>query len=526
MLFHPLIIAACVGLLSQPAPAPTFQTDLQAFQHERTETAQRFPDSALQAADDLIERAKTAQANGNEALARTLIRNARWHLPYVPIGMPKHVVRMLGQGRFRHGDRVNAIAFRPDGRRIVTASRDGTARVWNLDNGRETVIYREHGNDSSSEEQTDVFSIPMVAYSPDGKMIASSGAHDIHLWDAETGKQLKTLVGHQQLIRGLAFTPDGKKLISGSDDRRIILWNVADGKSRMFPPQDQGIAEIAVNPSGKSFVSINRAGQLLIYSLDEKTTEPIVKIATVQGSSAGFSVAYLDENRLLYTTANRVTLQEVPKSKGNRTPSKILRVCQVSRKKINTLATVPGAKQFLVGGDDFTVQIWDVATGTRTRTFDTHQEKVTAVAVSPDGSFAVSADERGQMRILRLTDAEEPRINADAQAELWSVAHSPKETLYAAAGSDNTIRVYDSVSGTLKQTLTGHRNTVTALAFLSENRLASTAGDKLLKLWDLTTGQAIDGVGHSNAVLTVATTPDAQSLVTGSFDRSCSGLES
>ena len=527
MFCQSMIAFTCAWVVAHQTPTDPFTIELQAYQQERAESAKHFTDSALQSADRLIERARAAHSQGADVFARELVRNARWHLPYLPLGMPPNVERILGQGRFRHSDRVNAIAFRADGRRLVTTSRDGTAKVWNLDNGREIVSYDEHKGDSPDEEQTNVFGVPAAAYSPDGTIIATSGSRDIHLWEAETGKRLKTLEGHEQLCRGLAFTPDGKRLLSGSDDRSLILWDVATGENLAhFPNQEQGIESIAINPSGVSFATLNRAGLLQIYPLENKISEPIFKLSAMQPTAAGFTLSYLDEHQLLFTDGNsRITLQEVPKDKDDKVSAKAIRVYDGHSSKINILATVPGSKQLLSGGDDSTVRLWDAESGKTEHIFELQQDTVTALAMAPDGTFAVSGAEDGQMRILHLNPVDESRVNDEATAELWSIAVSPNEKLYATAGADRLIRVYDAATGTLNQTLTGHTFAVTALKFLDDRQLASTSGDKLLKIWDLTTGKAIDCVGHTAAVLTVATTPDAQTLVTGSFDRTLRGWE-
>ena len=526
MFCQSMIVLACAWVVAQQTPTPSFTTEVQAYQQERTESTKHFAAAALRSADRLIERAQLVKAQGDDAFAQKLVRNARWHLPYVPVGLPEHIEKVLGQARLRHDDRVNAISFRPDGRRVVTASRDGTARVWNLDNGREVVIYKEHLADASDKEESNVFQVPMVTYSPDGKTIASSGSRDIHLWDAETGQRLKTLTGHDRSCRGLAFSPNGKRLISGSDDRSIIIWDVATGKKLVqFPNQEQRIEAIAINPSGESFASLNVGGLLQIFPLEDKANEPIVKFSVVvQALAPVFILTYLNEHQLLFSNdTNKITLQEVPKGKDDTVKTKALRLFSGHTKKVNAIATIPGGKRFITGSDDTTVRVWNVETGETERIFNTSQDIVTALAVAPDGSFALCGSEDGQMQILPLSNIDDARFNDDAQAELWSVAVSPAETLYAAAGADRSIRVYDVKTGTLKQTLSGHTAAVTALTFLDEGRLASTSGDKLLKIWDLATGKAIDCSGHTSAVLAVATTPDGKTLVTGGFDRTLRG---
>ena len=115
-----------------------------AFKAERAIAIKTFSKEELAQADDLFAKGEAAIEAGNNVAALRLIGDARWQIPFVPAGAPEHVIRILGAGRLRHGDRVNAIAYSPDGSKLVSASRDGTVRIWDLGNGRELIAYRGH----------------------------------------------------------------------------------------------------------------------------------------------------------------------------------------------------------------------------------------------------------------------------------------------------------------------------------------------------------------------------------------------
>src|SRR5206468_1234834 len=129
------------------------------------------------------------------------------------------------------------------------------------------------------------------------------------------------------------------------------------------------------------------------------------------------------------------------------------------------------------------------------------------------------------IRLWPLAAADEHRAFAEAAGPVWAVAVSPDGGKFAAAGADHKIRVHDAQTGKLLKTLTGHKGGVTALAFLGHDRLASAAGDRLVKVWDLTDGTARDLSGHTSAVLAVAADAAGRLVVSGSADKTVRGWD-
>jgi hypothetical protein len=112
---------------------------------------------------------------------------------------------------------VMSAAFSPDGRRIVTASADGTARVWDATTGRKLVVLDGHSDQVMS-----------VSFSPDGQRIVTGSADQTaKLWDAARGKELLTLRGHRGRIISVAFSPDGTRIVTASEDRTAKVWAAA-----------------------------------------------------------------------------------------------------------------------------------------------------------------------------------------------------------------------------------------------------------------------------------------------------------
>ncbi|MEH2001549.1 MAG: hypothetical protein V7L00_22875, partial [Nostoc sp.] len=119
-----------------------------------------------------------------------------------------------------HNDSVEAVAIAPDGKTAVSASRDNTLKLWDLQTGKEISTLTGH-NDS----------VEAVAITPDGKTaISGSDDNTLKLWDLQTGKEISTLTGHNDSIEAVAITPDGKTAISASRDNTLKLWDLQTGK--------------------------------------------------------------------------------------------------------------------------------------------------------------------------------------------------------------------------------------------------------------------------------------------------------
>lgn len=119
-----------------------------------------------------------------------------------------------------HADAVKSVRFSPDYRRVLTASRDTTAVLWDAATGKRLRTFEGSTGGLAAAD-----------FSPDGTLVATGGQDKtIVLWDAATGKRLKSLEGHRGWIRDLAFTPDGKRLLSASQDRTIATWDLERGE--------------------------------------------------------------------------------------------------------------------------------------------------------------------------------------------------------------------------------------------------------------------------------------------------------
>ena len=521
------VVALAVPAFAQEAAtADQVKDGLAKFRAEREDALKTFTEAELKAAEEFAKRAEAALADGNLPAAARLARDARWLIPFRPVGLPDHVVRVIGTARLRHSDRVNGLSYSPDGTRLASCSRDGTVRVWDLGNGREVVNYKGHlDKPGAKPEDTNVFRVAGVSFSPDGKSVASCGGNEIHVWDAKTGETKHTLKGHKKLVRAVAFGADPNTVVSGSDDQTVIVWDVAKEKPvYTSPEQSQRVEGVAVGSKGRIVASVNASGEMFVYApaTDKKI---LLSLPVTDAGQAGYGVAFAGDGVVTCGGDTKAKLTAIPAADGSGGGAgATVRSYLGHTDKINTLAASLDGKVLVTGSKDKTVRVWEVASGKQTWSFQGHLGWVTAVAIRPDGKQIASGGEDGSVRLWPLAEADEHRAAIDAGAPLWTAAFSPDGMKLAAAGADKIVRVYDANGKSFKP-LDGHARAVTAVAFYGNDKLASGGGDKLVKVWDLGAGTAVDLAGHSSAVLAVAADDAAKLIVSGSADRSVKGWD-
>ena len=540
------VVIAVPFVAAQPAPAPTAD-DVKAlrtkYQTEREQAVTaKFPADTLAKADDIVKRADDAAKTENFKAAARHLRDARWQLPYLPPGLPAHVTRVLGESRMRHADRVNALAYSPDGLYVASASRDFTVKIWDLGNGREIVTYRGHLDQpddptragANTKDGTNPLHVTDVVFHPKDKVIASASGNQVHTWDATTGKLITVLVNlgkaADRPIKALAYSPNGKLLAVGADDGVLRVVESDTGKAvYTSPSRNARIERVAFSPNGKLVALGDSNSQVAVYVPEGKGNQLAM---SVQGVDLGevMGVAFTADNSSVFTCGRdgkaRLTAGPSPDGASVGNTATKLRDFVGHAGPVTSLAVTGDGKFLVTSGDDKTVRVWDVTSGKTLRSFQGHMTKATAVAARGDGKQVASASDDGAVRVWDLNASDEHRAMTDSKESLWAVAVSPDGKRVASAGADKKIRVYDPDTGKLEATLDAGA-AMTSLAFLSDsNRLVAGGGDKVIKVWDVTAKKAVQELpGHALAVLAIAAGDDGKLVVSGAADATVRGFD-
>ena len=526
-----LALFLAIPSLSAQVPAPGQAPDAQALRERfRTERDQavkaKFPAEMLARADELAKRGEAALKTDPKSAAR-YFRDARWQLPFLPAGLPQHVVRVFGESRMRHAGGVNALAYSPDGTRFVSASEDGTAKVWDLGNGREVVTYRGHVDQPGDPTKagTNVLGVADVSYHPRKPIVATCSGNQVHLWDPETGKAIKTVLTIEKSdkpLKTLAFSPDGRFLAIGGDDGILRIIDSESGKATYTSPsRNTRLEKVSWSPNGNMVVVGDASMQVSVYAPKQANQLAMAVQGVDRGAVLG--VAFTADSGSVLTCGEdgKIHLTAGPKPDGTNaanTATKISPDYVGHNGAVTCLALVPPKGQLLVsGGADRTVRVWDVASKKQIRSFQGHLGRITAVAARGDGGQLASGSEDGAIRVWDLNATDEHRALTDATDSLWAVAFSPDGKRVAAAGSDRSIRVYDPTTGKLEATLSGAKSPITTLAFFPDSdRLVAAGGDRVVVIWDVTKQKMLKELpGHESAILSVAVSDDSKLIVSG-----------
>jgi len=277
--------------------------------------------------------------------------------------------------------------------------------------------------------------VASVAFSPDGRRILS-GSWDktVRLWDVETGAEIRCFTGHTDAIGSVVFSPEGRWVASGSTDETVRLWDVPSGKRmRTFEGHRHAVYAVALAPDGRQVLSAAPEEPIILWNVDTGTVVYRLEGHTGAVGSVAFSP---DGRRAVSAAADRtIALWDVPSRE------------RVGRFEghtdgVNTVAFSPDGRQIVSGGDDATVRVWDVDSAEQMCCFQ-EPDKVYAVAFSPVGDRVLSGCRDSTVRLWQVsTGAEIARFQRHSDL-VKCVAFSPAGHLAVSGGHDNTVRMWD-----------------------------------------------------------------------------------
>ncbi len=286
-----------------------------------------------------------------------------------------------------------------------------------------------------------------LAFSPDGRyVLTGSLSHAAILWDVATGRQLRSFRGHTLWVHSVAFSPDGQLVLTGSGDHTAALWETSTGRRiRSFQGHTFSVYSVAFSPDGS---------EILTGSGDYS--------AVVWDTSTGQQLRSLSQNDDALSRERWAAIRA-------KDYARVLQLNSYPRhtNRVVSVEFRADGRQVLTGSEDKTAMLWDAQTAQRVRSFNSHTGNVNAARFSPDGSQIVTASD------------------------------------------DKTAILWDAATGQQLRTLQGHTGKVQAVSFSPDGRRILTGSDdRTAILWDVLTGRELRACEGKSSITSVSFSPD------------------
>ncbi len=230
-----------------------------------------------------------------------------------------------------HSGSIYALAVTPDGKIAVSASRDDTIKIWDLADGRELRTLGGHSGPVA------------VLSATSNAMVVAASSRNLTVWDLASGSKLRTLTGHTGVVTAFATMPDGKQIISASDDQTLRVWDLASGRELRTLLSSGSVTALTVTPNGTLALFASNDHALKVWDL---------------GQGGG------------------------------------LRILGSHKASITTVVASADGKKAFSGSADGWLKVWDLLTGREVRNMHNHPDKVLALSLTRDGQVLVSASDR------------------------------------------------------------------------------------------------------------------------------------
>jgi WD40 repeat protein len=414
-----------------------------------------------------------------------------------------------------HTDAVLSASFSPDGRRIVTTSKDGTARVWDVSGGKEIALLKAHE------------ALKSALFSPDGRrIVTTSEDRTAHVWNAESGNEITTWKAEVDEWYNwsdrkwfmAAFSPYGRRIWAASHDA-AWTWDAETGEEIIcLKAYDRPFSDASFSEAGFRIVRLaRRMVHVWDWDWDAERLSLISRLKTRRKNSV---IAFSSDGRRMVTASNDAAWVWALDS------GKRIAVLRTAGSVRSALFSPDGHRIVTTTSDsDGLTQVWHVGSRKEIAVLGAHAGAVKSVSFSPEGRRIVTTSND----IARMWDADsgaEITVFRGHEGTINSISFSPDGRRIATASSDGTAQVWDAACSTEIALLKGHKREVRRASFSPDGRRIVTASyDGTAVVWDAETGEKIalwTGHAYRDMVLNAASDGEREgkiALLKGQVER-------
>jgi WD40 repeat protein len=393
----------------------------------------------------------------------------------------------------RHRGNFSCMALSPDGKHLATGGIDGTVRVWDVETGKLARALIGHQ-----------YYVYGLCWSPDGNTLASAGSFDatIRLWDTRSGHPLRVIKGLPSYVVQVTWSPDGKSLLAAGGESGIVTrWDAATSKEMGKVELGRPVLSISWNPDGRSAAIV--AQTLAVQILDIESNKLVRSVGDIK---TGFlSCAWSPDGKTLAAGAPTSTL--LFDAEGS-----LIRTLAIQGAAVTWS---PDSKHVATASPAGTRNtVWEVATGTPTKTIPGTSY---LLAYLPDGQNLIGGDFTS-FNVFDIAAGKATR-NFEIAGTMPPLWWSGKP-LVSGVGTER-LSLWDPNTGKLLRTLEGRHGAVAAVAWSSDGKTLATAShDKTVNLWEYATGKLLQTFStHKAAVLAVAFSSDGKTIASAGADK-------
>lgn len=400
-----------------------------------------------------------------------------------------------------HTGEVTFITLSPDGKILASGGRDGTIRLWDVVTGENKKQLTGHK-----------WAISSLAFSPDGQTLASAIGHeaemippqigieiDIKLWNIETGEVAATFRGHGKDITSLAFSPDGKTLASSGKDSKVLLWNVATGRNAMLLTEhDENVFYIGFSPDGKTIATGSWDDTVKLW---DATTSSLKNTIIEKGFVGVSSVAFSPKDSTIAVGGHDTIRLWDLQTKTH------IRSFKGHGGNISSIAFSPDGNTFATVGDRFdnTIMLWDLRTAKHRTTIKEHTSAVRCLTYSPDGKTIASGMMNGDGYLWDAQTGERKATLKGHYDEMKFITYTSDGSTIITGGRNRSVHQWEGrkrllqtrtrkPKSSLRLATTSGVSRIRSMTYSPDaNFVAATGRDKwILMIWNARTGRKVN----------------------------------